>query len=257
MTIIFGPAGIGRVKDVEETFKEYSEKGIRAAEIPFTYSVFIKDKKTAETVRNAAEKYNIKLSIHAPYWINLNSVEKEKIKASKQRILKCCEIGTYIGVSKVVFHPGYYGKMNKEESYENIKNQILELEKIIKEKKYTPKLAPETTGKLNVFGSIDEIQKLVKDTGCSFCIDFAHILARYKDYHFKEVLEKFVNYGEMHIHFSGIEHGEKGEKSHKRTPEKELKKIISNLPSGKKFTIINESPFPVEDTLLGLRIYNK
>ena len=120
--------------------------------------------------------------------------------------------------------------MEKERTYCNIKNEILEIQKQIKDKKYTPKLAPETTGKINVFGSIDEIKKLVDETKCSFCIDFAHILARYKRYRFKEVFENFKNSDDLHIHFSGIEYGKKGEKHHKKTSKKELKKLISNLP---------------------------
>ncbi|MEK6906704.1 MAG: TIM barrel protein [Nanoarchaeota archaeon] len=255
MPIKFGPAGIGPVKEVEETFKRYSKAGIRAAEIPFTYGVFIKDKKTAEKVGVIARKYGIKLSIHAPYWINLNSSEEKKIEQSKQRILKCCEIGTYLGAYRVVFHPGYYGKKTKEETYERIMKEILNMQKTIKEKKYTPELAPETTGKLNVFGSIDEIKKLVEETQCSFCIDFAHILARYKDYNFEEVFKKFSKEKNFHVHFSGIEYGEKGEKNHKRTPEKEIKKLISNMPKNKEVVIINESPSPVEDTLIAVENY--
>ncbi|MEK6757958.1 MAG: TIM barrel protein, partial [Nanoarchaeota archaeon] len=271
MVIKFGPAGLGGVKEAIPNLEKYHTLGLRACEIAFTYGVYIKNKEDAIKIGNVAKKLGISLSIHAPYWINLNSAEKEKVEKSKQRILKCLEVGTYLGASRIVFHPGYYGKIKgtkvplinpsfklgvmpdaKEMAYENIKNEILEIQKIRKEKKYTPKLAPETTGKVNVFGSPDDIQKLVRDTGCSFCIDFSHILARYKDYKFKEILKMFEKHENLHIHFSGIEYGEKGEKHHKRTPEKELKKLLSNLPSTKHITIISESPSPVEDSVLGL-----
>ena len=257
MTIKFGPAGLGGVKEAVSNLEKYHELGLRACEIAFTYGVYIKNKKDALRIGEAAKQLGIRLSIHAPYWINLNSLDKEKIKKSKQRILKCCEVGTWLKAKRIVFHPGYYGKMEKQETYKNIKNRILEIIKEAKDKKYTPKLAPETTGKINVFGSIDEIYLLTKETGCSYCIDFSHILARYKTYKFKEVFEKFREYKNMHIHFSGIEYGEKGEKRHKKTPLNELKKLISNLPKNKDITIINESPFPIEDSLLGLGIYNK
>ena len=256
MPIKFGPAGLGGVKEAISNLEMYHKLGLKACEIAFTYSIYIK-KEDAVKIRKIAEKLDIKLSIHAPYWINLNSQDKEKIKKSKQRILKSCEIGTYLGAYRVVFHPGYYGEKDKEETYENIKKEILEMQKEIKLKKYTPKLAPETTGKINVFGSIEEISKLVKETGCCFCIDFAHILARYKEYKFKEVLNEFEKHDRLHIHFSGIEFGEKGEKKHKQTGEKDLKKLISNLPRDKKIIIINESPTPVEDSVLGLRIYKE
>ena len=70
---------MGPVKEVEKTFKEYHEAGIRVVEIPFTYNVFIKSKEVAKKVKKTAEKYRIMLTIHAPYWINLNSDEKEKV----------------------------------------------------------------------------------------------------------------------------------------------------------------------------------
>jgi len=258
MPIKFGPAGLGGVKEAISNLEEYHKLGFKACEIAFTYGAYIKRKEDALEIGKAAKKLGIKLSIHAHYWINLNSTDKEKIEKSKQRILECCKIGTYLGAEEIVFHPGYYGKMSKEETYENIKKEILEIQKEIKQKKYTVKLAPETTGKINVFGSIEEISNLVKDTKCSFCIDFAHILARYKEYKFKEVLKTFSKQKKIHIHFSGIVYGEKGERHHKKTPEADLKKLISNLlkfSGNKNITIINESPDNVEDSIMGLKIY--
>ena len=256
MTVKFGPAGLGGIKKAISNLEIYHELGLRACEIAFTYSIYIKEKEDAVKIKKAAKKYKIKLSIHAPYWINLNSHDKEKVKKSKERILRSCEVGTWLGAYRVVFHPGYYGKMEKAETYANIKNQVLELQEEIKKKKYTPKLAPETTGRINVFGSVDEIYRLCEETGCEFCIDFAHILARYKLYNFKDVFKKFKKHKKFHLHFSGIEYGEKGEKHHKQTSKKEWKKLISNLPKDKEVVIINESPSPVEDSLEGLRIYS-
>lgn len=257
MGIKFGPAGLGSVSEAISNLERYHQLGLKACEIAFTYGVYIKDKKDAEEIKKTAERLGIKLSIHAPYWINLNSPEKDKIDKSKERILKSLEAGTLLGVHRVIFHPGYYGDMGKEETYENIKKAIIEIQEEAEKREYTPKLAPETTGKVNVFGSVDEIKKLVDETGCSFCIDFAHILAREKNYNFESVLKKFSNQKELHIHFSGIEYGEKGEKNHKKTLESELKQLIKNLPKNKEITVINESPEPVEDSVAGLKIYEK
>jgi deoxyribonuclease-4 len=257
MGVRFGPAGIGSVKDAVSNLELFHKLGIKACEIAFTYGVYLKKKEDAEMIRKVAKRLGIQLSIHAPYWINLNSDSLKKVKKSKERILKCCEIGTFLGVKRVVFHPGYYGKRNREITYNNIKKEILDLQRKIKEEKLTPKLAPETTGRLNVFGSIEEIFCLAKETGCDFCIDFAHILARYKHYHFNEVFDKFKGYKDLHIHFSGIEYGEKGEKHHRKTKKKELKKLISSLPKEKSFTIINESPSGIEDSITGIRIYEE
>ena len=102
MSIKFGPAGMGPVKNVEETFKRYNEYGIKACEIPFTYQVYIKKKEDALRVKKAAKKFNISLSIHAPYWINLNSDDEKKVEGSMKRILQSCKIGYYLGVKKSV-----------------------------------------------------------------------------------------------------------------------------------------------------------
>lgn len=251
--IRFGPAGLGGVKEAISNLEKYHKLGLKACEIAFTYGVYIKNKEDAEKIGQTAKKLGIQLSIHAQYYINLNSDDKKKIEQSKQRILDCLKVGTWLNAKVIVFHPGFYSKMNKEETYNNIKNAILDIEKEADKKNYTPKLAPETTGKINVFGSIDEIAELVKETHCRFCIDFAHILAREKDYKFKEVFEKFKQ-DKIHIHFSGINYGLKGEKSHKKTPESELKKLLQNVPKNRDIIIINESPDPINDSISGLKI---
>ena len=255
MAIRFGPAGLGSVKDAVEKLEEYYELGLRACEIAFTYGIYIKHEKDAEEIANAAKKFDIRLSIHAPYWINLNSHEKIKIEQSKKRILDCCKIGEVLGAEVVVFHPGYYGKMNPEETYKNIKNAILDMEKEIKKNKWQIKIAPETMGKVNVFGSFEQIEKLVKETNCRFCIDFAHVLAREKKVDYNLIKEKFGKYEKWHCHFSGIVYGEKGEKHHVKTGKDNWKKLLENLPKNKDITIINESPDMINDSVEGLKLW--
>lgn len=257
MTVRFGPAGLGGVKEAIKNLEKYHELGLRACEIAFTYGVYIKNKEDALRIGKKAKELGIKLSIHAPYYINLNSDDEKKVEASKQRILKCLEAGTLLNADLVVFHPGFYGKKEAKESFEKIRDAIIEIQQEARSKGYTPKLAPETMGKVNVFGSVDDICRLVSDTKCEFCIDFAHILARYKEYNFKEVFHRFKEHKKIHIHFSGIEYGEKGEKHHKKTEPESWKKLIGNLPKDKDITIINESPFPVEDSAAGLEIYRQ
>jgi len=254
MAIKFGSAGLGGIKEAISNLEMFHKLGLKACEIAFTYGVYIKNKDDALKIGKAAEKFEIKLSIHAPYWINLNSKDKDKIRKSKERILRCCEVGTYLGAYRVVFHPGYYAGMDKGKTYENIKTAILEIQNEIKKKRWKIKLAPETTGKVNVFGSIDEISRLVEETGCGFCLDFAHIIARYKQVDYKFIKKKFKKHKDWHAHFSGIEYGEKGEKRHIKTNTSNWKKLLDNLPKNKNIIIINESPFPVQDSVVGLRL---
>lgn len=254
MPVRFGPAGLGSVKDAITNLESFSKKGLKACEIAFTYSVYIKPEQTKGISRKARE-LDIDLSIHAPYFVNLNSAEKEKREATKKRILACCEVGELLGAKVVVFHPGYYGK-DKEETYQNVKKGVLDILEEIKNKKWKIKIAPETMGKVNVFGSVEEISRLAKETGCAFCIDFAHILARDKKIDYAKI-EKLFPQKEWHCHFSGIVYGEKGEKHHNKTENFEWVELLKNLPREKEIRIINESPSMVEDSVEGLEIFDK
>ena len=249
MTILIGPAGTGG-KD-PENLVEIKRLGFDAVEVAFTYSVWMSNS-DAKKYKEANKKLGLKLSIHAPYFINLNSKDKKKIESSKRRILSCCERGYYMGADKVVFHPGYYGGMDKEKTYQNIKKGILDMQKVIK--KWKVKLYPETTGKVNVFGSIDELARLKRETGCGVCIDFAHILAREKKIDFNYLFKKLKGKN-IHCHISGISYGEKGEKSHIPTPIDFIKKIIREVKKRKlNMVLINESDDPVRDSKKALKL---
>jgi len=248
--ILIGPAGTGGAG--LEGFERVSNAGLNAVEIEFVYSIWL-NKEQAEKIAEANKKLNLILSIHAPYYINLNSKEKIKVGASRSRILKCLEIGTILGAKYVVFHPGFYQGMDKEQTFKNIKEQIEKIMKEAKEKEYTPELAPETTGKESQFGSLDELIKLKKETGCSICIDFSHLKARANGkITYGEMAEKIANakLGHIHSHFSGIEYSEKGERRHILTEDKDIKELLTALKKHNlDCTIINESPDPLGDAI--------
>ena len=254
MEITFGPAGLGPTKTAIEVLKSYHKLGLKACEIAFTYSSYIKPDDAVE-IGKVAKELDIELSIHGSYFINLNSSEKAKVEASKKRIIDACEIGELLGAKVVVIHAGFFGK-SQEGAYEKIKNNVKEIVEYLKKKKMKIQIAPETMGKVNVFGSVEEISRLVKETGCSFCIDFAHILARDKSVDYDKVKKLFPQ-KEWHVHFSGIVYGEKGEKHHIPTEKTAWEELLKNLPSDRKIRIVNESPQMVEDSVMGLKIYSK
>ena len=255
--IKFGPTGIGPVKDAVSNLEMYHELGFKAAEVLFTYGVYIKNKEDALEIGRAAKKFGIQLSIHAQYWVNLNSKEEEKIESSKKRILKCCETGHWLGAKRVVFHPGFYSGMESEEAAIKIKEGIKEMQEVVKKNKWDIELCPEVMGKVNVFGSIDEIGDLVEATGCGVCIDIAHVLARYGKYEFEKIAEIF-KMKNWHVHFSGIEYGDKGERKHLVTPPEEWEKVLKFLKTlDKDVVIICESPDAVNDSVVGKKIWEK
>jgi len=258
MTIKFGPAGLGPTDSAIKTLEEYHKAGLKACEIAFTYQVYIKPE-DARVIGKKAKELGIELSIHAQYYVNLNSKEKAKREATKKRILDCCKIGNILGAKLVVFHPGYYNKKgedekDREETFQTIKSGILEIKEEIKKHGWKINIAPETMGKINVFGSIEEISRLVKETGCSFCLDFAHILAREKKVDYEKIKSSFRE-KEWHVHFSGIIYGDKGERSHRKTKTEEWRELLKNLPKDKEIVIINESPDMIVDSAEGIKIY--
>src|SRR3989338_1200071 len=95
--IKFGPAGLGSVKTAKTVLENYAKLGLKACEIAFTYGVYIKNDEDAKEIGDKAKELGIKLSIHAQYYVNLNSSEKAKREATKKRILDCCRIGEILG----------------------------------------------------------------------------------------------------------------------------------------------------------------
>lgn len=252
--ILLGPAGSSGLGN-EQGLLKCKELGLEALEVEFTYGVKMKNEE-AKRIGELAKNLDISLSVHAPYYINLNSEEKAKIHASKKRILDSCERGHHLGAKFIVFHAAFYGKKSKEETYKIVKEAILDLQKTIEKNRWNVILCPETTGKAKQFGDLDELIKLSNETGCGVCIDFSHLKARYNgkiDY--DEVCKKIKSIKNKTAHFSGIEYTEAGERRHIITKESEIKELLSYL---KKYDIsiriINESPDPFGDCVKSRKI---
>jgi deoxyribonuclease-4 len=247
-----GPAGSGGLGNIEGV-KKVARMGLDCMEVEFTYGVRM-NVDDALKVGALAEEKGIILSVHAPYYINLASDDKAKIIASKKRILDSCERAHALGARCVVFHAGFYQKKTADQTYGLINKGILEIQKIIKEKKWKVQLCPEITGKPSQFGSFEEIKRLMKDTGCAITVDFSHLYARQQgkiDY--AKVLRKLPK--KFHAHFSGIEYGDKGEKKHVVTTKKFFEPLAKELVKRKvDVTLINESPQPYKDAAMMKRV---
>ncbi len=273
MKIYLGPAGIPTVakeKSTLEGIKTVSELGLNAMEIEFVRGVKMSNE-LAKEAGKLAEKLGIRLSVHAPYFINLCSSEKEKIKASKKRILDSMERASLMNAEIVCVHAGYYGKLSKEEAYEKIKEACEDIIKKAKSRGWdNTSLALETTGKVSQFGTLDEIIKICKEVkGCKIVVDFAHIYARqagridYKEIFDKLKILKFKHYN---FHFSGIKFspvkatGKGNERYHlpiaSNSPPFEplAKEILRRKISA---TIISESPLLEQDSLKMKKIFEK
>ena len=240
-----GSSGLGNLKGVQKV----ADLGLDCMEVEFTYGVRM-DLKTAQAVGALAKKNGIILSVHAPYYINLASDEKEKLTASKQRILDSCKRAHALGAQNVTFHCGFYQKRTAQETYRLIKKAIDQLQKKVSRRGWKVKLCPEITGKPSQFGSLTELLQLKKETGCGITVDFSHLYARQQgkiDY--AKILKKLPK--KFHAHFSGIEYGDKGERKHIRTTKKFFEPLAQELIQRQvDITIINESPKPYEDAIM-------
>jgi len=246
--IRLGPAGSWGLGNLEG-IKQVKKLGLQAMEVEFTHGVNMKTA-LAKEVGKAAKKLDVSLSVHAPYFCNLASLEPQKRGATRKRILDSCERGHLLGARYIVFHAGFYQGRDRAEVYDIMLEQIGKLQEVIREKKYDVVLAPETTGKPTQFGDLNELLRLRKDTGCELCIDFAHMLAREGKRDYDEIFSKIKNFNHIHSHFSGIEYSEKGERRHLITEIGDIKELLSHVIKNKvDITIINESPDPFGDAL--------
>ena len=272
--LLFGTAGIPLKTNPRDTIngiKTVKALGLSAMELEFVHSVNISKEKAPE-VKKTAQENGIILSCHAPYYINLNSVDKKKLEASINRVYSAAKVSNLCGAWSVCFHPGFYQGMDSKEVFDRIKNATKEIEEKLRQDGNKIWLRPETTGKPSAFGSWEELL----DFSSGFeqvmpCIDFAHLHAR-SNGKFNSVAEwnnvleqvekKLGKNGlqNMHIHLSGIEYSIKGEKNHLILEKsdfkyKELLKVLKDFKAAG--VVICESPNIEEDALLLQKTYNK
>jgi len=272
----FGTAGIPinvKPRTTMGAFDFLRKINLNAMEIEFVRGVNIKEEK-AEELKNYSK--DIVLSVHAPYYINLNAKEQEKVESSINRIVNSAKIISIFGKKSqknknVVFHAGYYLKKDKKEVYKTMLKNIGRMVEYLNENKINAMLRPETTGKISQFGSVEELVSLSEELNILPCIDFAHIYARslgkINDYNsFYKIMDNLESrlgkraINDMHIHISGIEFGKGGEKNHLPLDDsnfnyRDVLKVLKDFNA--KGTVICESPRLEYDALILKRVYSE
>ncbi len=244
--------------------KQVKELGLDAMELEFVRGVNLSSE-NAKLAKKIAQSNDVVLTAHAPYYINLNSPDKAKKEASIQRILLTAERAWEAGAYSIVFHAAYYLNSDKSKTYETVKESLKRIVKEVQDKGIKLWIRPETTGKPTQFGDLDELIRLSQEIEQVLpCIDFAHIHARsngkFNSYEeFIEILKKIEKelgkeaLKNMHIHFSGIAYGEKGEQNHLILKESDFnyKEMVKAWKDFKiKGVAISESPNLEGDALL-------
>ncbi|MBQ7579225.1 MAG: TIM barrel protein [Clostridia bacterium] len=262
--IDFGPSG--RCEMMEENGLDIMkvpaflhEKGLMAFEYPLTYGINISREK-AKQIGDEFKKYNIKLSVHAPYYINLASPTEEGAEKSFGYIISSIVIMKAMGADRLVFHPGSLTKQTREVAFLNTLKRLKELVLRLKEDNLLDGifLCPETMGKHGQIGTYEEVLEMCKiDEHIIPTLDFGHINAftlggikTSADY--EKILNAYIlGLGErghnIHSHFSRIKYGDKGEICHLNFDSeeefgpdyKELAKALKNCKTEGR--IISES----------------
>lgn len=240
------------------------ELGLDALELGWVQAVRVSEE-TCALICQTSEQNGVKISVHAPYFINLNALDEEWPK-SRKRLMDAAHYGYLAGATDIVFHPGsYFGKPATEVlplAVERLAACVQEL----RSQDNLVILRPETMGKSALLGSLDDTLALSKQAPTVRpCLDFAHLHARagdgsmntYEEWAgvlqaYRDVLgEQALQ--ELHIHLSGIQYGPKGEKEHLRVEEADLdlralfRALCDFHCSGR---ILCESPVMEDDALI-------
>jgi deoxyribonuclease IV len=266
------PAGTPKKPGGSAGAIEFSKSiGLDTLELGWVQSVRVTEA-TCALIRSAGGEYGVDLSVHAPYFINLNATDEEWIK-SRKRLMDAAHYGHLAGATDIIFHPGSYF-MNDPIAV--LKIAIPRLQGCVDElKKNGDKvtLRPETMGKSAMLGSFEDAVAMSKAVDMvQPCLDFAHLHARPGDgtmntydewsrlleIYSRELGEKALK--NLHIHLSGIEYGPKGEKNHLKLADadldmKALFKALNQFGCGGR--ILCESPIMEEDALIMKKTWMK
>jgi len=230
--IWFGPAGNSESFETMgyrkmEQVPEYLEKmGLNAYEYQCGRGVRLRQDAAAKLKVLFAEK-NIRVSLHAPYFISLSSVEAEKRDNSVQYILDSAKAVDWLGGDRIIVHSGSCSKMSREEATALAKETLKKAQRTLDESGLSHiHICPETMGKINQLGTLEEVMELCTvDERFIPCIDFGHLNARTlggltTDDAIRQVFETLENrlgverMRSFHSHFSKIQYTTGGEKCH-------------------------------------------
>jgi deoxyribonuclease-4 len=238
--------------------------GLDGLELEFVHGVRISDK-SREEVANAAKNSGKVITAHAPFYVNLNAREEDKVEASVQRIIETAMTANELGGYSITYHAGFYLNQDAEMVYDKIKAQTQVITEALSKVDNKIWVRPETTGKATQWGDLSEIIRLSKEFETVLpCVDFSHIHARYNGFwnsydEFASIFEQIGNelgqvaLDNFHAHIAGIEYSAKGEKKHLNLEEsdfnyKDLLKAFKDF--GVKGAVVCESPNIEDDAKL-------
>lgn len=238
--------------------------GLNSLELGWVRSVRVSES-TCQKIKSTAADCNVLLSVHAPYFINLNANDEEWPK-SRKRLMDAAHFGFLAGATDIVFHPGSYFGKPPEEVLPLAVDRLYRCMEELRLHGNLVTLRPETMGKSAMLGSLDDVLEMSgRVEGVEPCLDFPHLFARTGDdgmntygewtailQHYESMLG-LRSLQRLHIHLSGIEYTQKGERKHLPIQESDLdidailQALSDTNGSGR---ILCESPMLEKDALL-------
>jgi deoxyribonuclease IV len=241
---------------------EFSKSiGLNTLELGWVQSVRVTEA-TCALIREKAVDQDVSLSVHAPYFFNLNATDEEWPK-SRKRLMDAAHYGNLASATDIIFHPGSYFERPPKDVLKVAIPRLKDCVKELRKAKNPVTLRPETMGKSAMLGSLEDTLAMSEAiNGVQPCLDFAHLHARPGDgtmntvKEWTRVLEAYqAALGKealksLHIHLSGIEYGPKGEKNHLALGKSDLKlnalfEVLKDF--GCAGRILCESPMMEED----------
>ena len=217
----------------QKAFEVLESLNLDGLELEFVHGIKIKED-TQNLVAKLSKEKNLILTAHAPFYINLNAKEPEKIESSIKRILDTARIGVKVNAFSITFHAAFYLGQDKLKVYNQVEQSISQIIDTANKEDLNIWIRPETTGKPTQWGDLDEIIKLSKTFNKILpCVDFSHLHASsiggYNTYDdFAKIFEKIgselgdVALKNFHAHLAGIEYNQKGEKFHVNLNESDM-----------------------------------
>ncbi len=230
--ILFGPSGNSEnffnagLKTSEQSASWVRNLGLDAFEYSFGRGVLMSEEK-ALSIGKAFSDNNVKISVHAPYYINFSNSDPEMIDKSIGYVLKSADMVRLMGGNRVIIHPATQGKDSREVAFKRALDNVKRLTDVIYSSNMDDLIyCPETMGKMGQIGTIEEITSICMiDKVYVPTVDFGHVNSREQgslvtiDDYKNRLLYMIDNLGyermkHFHVHFSKIQYGAKGEIRH-------------------------------------------
>ena len=251
-----------------EGLKHAAKLGITAMELEWVQRVPPNEDRMI-LINKTAKELGMTLTVHAPYYINLNSPDPATLVASKKRILDALRMSEIAGVRSVCVHPAFNLGQPPEAVYENVRRAVDDIMSHKFKEFPSVNLGLETMGKSTQFGTLEEVLRISQEFDIYPVVDPAHMHARTNGLintakEWEEMLDMYESYlgkaslKDVHMHFSGIAYGPKGEKHHLPLLESDarwedfLKVLKKRKVEG---VCVCESPLLEKDTLLMQKTY--